>query len=219
MTGFTTTWVSGLAHQRRTCSAVISDAGVLQPAEVAEPGVGDRVLGEVRVEHDLPGPAPRRLGAASGCGRVQVEGLLVAGQLAHRGGPPHVERLGRPEGLELLRAGGHRGVEVEGVGEVELADDVGGAGEEVSRVSMSKCRPSAAALRRVSASSGMNRAMASSTSRSSWQGPILCATCATCASTNAAASGDRATVARAMRRARQAAVRPAVTRAQTRGSR
>ena len=37
----------------------------------------------------------------------------------------------------------------------------------------------------------MNVAIASSTSRSSWTGPILCATCATCRSTNDAASGER----------------------------
>ena len=37
----------------------------------------------------------------------------------------------------------------------------------------------------------MNRAMASSTSRSSWKGPIRCATCATWPSTNPAACGVR----------------------------
>ena len=59
------------------------------------------------------------------------------------------------------------------------------------RVSTVKDRPSAAWRRRRSASSGMNRPIASSTSRSSWAGPTLCATWATWWSTYAAASIDR----------------------------
>ena len=83
-------------------------------------------------------------------------------------------------------------------------------------MSMVKDRPSAACRRRRSASSGMNRPIASSTSRSSWAGRTLCATWATWRSTYAAASSDRTMVARATRRARQAGRSPLTTRDQTR---
>ena len=77
-------------------------------------------------------------------------------------------------------------------------------------VSTVKDRPSAAWRRRRSASSGMNRPIASSTSRSSWAGPTLCATWATWRSTYAAASIDRSMVARATRRARHAGRSPLI---------
>ena len=70
------------------------------------------------------------------------------------------------------------------------------------------CRPSAAASRRRRASSGMNRTTASSTSRSTPVGRIRCANPATWSSTNPAAAGLRAIVARAIRRARHAARSP-----------
>ena len=54
------------------------------------------------------------------------------------------------------------------------------------------CRPSAAASRRRRASSGMNRTIASSTSRSTPLGRIRCANGATWSSTNPAAAGPRA---------------------------
>ena len=80
-------------------------------------------------------------------------------------------------------------------------------------------RPSAAALRRRSVSSGMNRPIASSTNRSSWARRTRCATGATWRSTNPAASGESRIVARAIRRAFHATRSPAVTRAHTFGSR
>ena len=74
--------------------------------------------------------------------------------------------------------------------------------------SMVKCRSSNLARRRCSTSSGMNRAVASSTSRVSWTGPSSCATGAACRSTNAAASGERVIVFSATRRARHAGKPP-----------
>ena len=56
------------------------------------------------------------------------------------------------------------------------------------RDSTVKYRPSACSRRRASASTGMYRPIASSTSRSSGTGPIRCAVGATCRSTNPAAS-------------------------------
>ena len=82
-------------------------------------------------------------------------------------------------------------------------------------MSMVKDRPSAAWRRRRSASSGMNRPIASSTRRSSWAGRTLCATWATWRSTYAAASIDRTMVSRATRRARHAGRSPLITRDQT----
>ena len=67
--------------------------------------------------------------------------------------------------------------------------------------------------------SGMNRTIASSTSRSTPLGRIRCANPATWSSTNPAAASERAMVARAIRRARHAGRSPARTRAQVRGSR
>ena len=74
---------------------------------------------------------------------------------------------------------------------------------------MVKDRPSAAALRRRSVSSGMNRPIASSTNRSSWARRTRCATGATWRSTNPAASGESRIVARAIRRAFHATRSPA----------
>ena len=65
----------------------------------------------------------------------------------------------------------------------------------------------------------MNRTIASSTSRSTPLGRIRCANAATWASTNPAAAGLRAMVARAIRRARHAGRSPARTLAQVLGSR
>ena len=85
--------------------------------------------------------------------------------------------------------------------------------------SMVKCRLSAALLASSAAFWGMNRAMASSMSRSRAAIPMRCANGATWASTKTAASWDSSIVASAIRRARQASRSPACTRAQCRGSR
>ena len=87
---------------------------------------------------------------------------------------------------------------------------------------MVKCRPSAARRRVSSAVSGMNRAIASSTSRSSAAGPILCATGADVpvdvgrGLRGQARAGDDLS---ATRRAFHAGRSPEVTRFHSRGSR
>jgi hypothetical protein len=150
-------------------------------------------------------------------GAGEVEGEVAAGELADGDGAAHLEALGGTQGGQPLRAGADGVVEVERVGEVELPDDPAGAGERDRLVS--NRRPSQASRRRASASAGMNRPIASSTSRSTWLGRVLCATGATCRSTNPAACGLSRIVCSATRRARHAARSPLVTRAQTRGSR
>ena len=82
-----------------------------------------------------------------------------------------------------------------------------------------RCRFSADSGRRCSACAGSNRTSASSTSRSSWAMPTLCAKRATCRSTCSAPSAGRQNVELEIRRARHGGSSPAVTRAQTRGSR
>ena len=114
---------------------------------------------------------------------------------------------------------GDRGLQVQGIGQVDVAVDGHGPRRPASAIGMSKCPASAAASRSASVWSGSNRALASSTSRPSWAGPMVCATGATLASTNAAAAGERHMVRSAMNASRHAASSPASTRAQQRGSR
>ena len=80
------------------------------------------------MDDDLPGLHHRRdaLTGAAGFG-AEVEGELAAGELAGGHRAAYVEGLGRPEGRELFGAVADRGVEVEGVGEVEDTFDVGDA--------------------------------------------------------------------------------------------
>ena len=61
-------------------------------------------------------------------GRGQVEGGLVAGEVADRDGAAYVEGLGGAEEQLVVGVGGDRLVEVEGIGEVEVALDVHGPG-------------------------------------------------------------------------------------------
>ncbi len=126
-------------------------------------------------------------------GGVEVQRQLVPGHLPERFGAAHVQRRGRAEVGEPGGADRERGVQVQGVGEVDL----GLAPTRCPRrtpdgCARATCRPSAAASRRRRASSGMNRTIASSTSRSTPLGRIRCANPATCASTNPAAAGLRA---------------------------
>ena len=113
--------------------------GVLDPPELAlQGGARDHGgVGEVHVEHHLAGLAGRTprgharvdrggvglLAVAvlrCVCLGVEVEGELAAGEVPDGGGPPHVEGVGGAEVLECLGAGGDGGVEVEGVGQVQL---------------------------------------------------------------------------------------------------
>ena len=60
---------------------------------------------------------------------AEVEGELVAGDLAGGDRAAYVEGVGGSQGQQLLCALRDGGVEVEGVGEVELAGDLAGAAE------------------------------------------------------------------------------------------
>jgi len=90
-------------------------AGVLQPRQVERSAAsGDRGLGEVDVEHDLARPA------ASRDPWLEVECQLAAGEVAGGDRAAYVERLVGSGDLELLGTSREGGVEVEGVGQVEL---------------------------------------------------------------------------------------------------
>ena len=69
------------------------------------------------------------LAVVSSVAVVEVEGELVAGELAGGDGAAYVEGVRRSQRQQLLRAVREGGVEVEGVGEVELAGDLAGAAE------------------------------------------------------------------------------------------
>ena len=62
-------------------------------------------------------------------GEGEVEGELVAGELSGGHRTAHVQGLLRAAGFELFGTGGQRGVEVEGIGKVELALEISGAVE------------------------------------------------------------------------------------------
>ena len=120
----------------------------------------------------------------------------------------------------MVGVGGDRGLQVQGIGQVDVAVDLDSARDPgVGRAGCRSARPAAAASRSASVWSGSNRALASVINRSSWAGPILCATGATWWSTNAAASGERHTVRSAMNPSRHAGSSPASSRPQQRRSR
>ena len=82
------------------------------------------------MQHHLTGlGSPTGLGLVRRAGCVKVEGELVPGDLAGGERSAYVEGLGRPQHLQRLGTLGQGGVEVEGVGEVELAVDLAGAVE------------------------------------------------------------------------------------------
>ena len=105
---------------------------VLHPGQVQTParsGAFDGCFGEVDVEdhltrfHRLAGPV------VLGAGGVEVEGELVPGELSGGDRAAYVQGVGRPAGFEGFGTTGQGGVEVQGIGEVELALDPAGAGE------------------------------------------------------------------------------------------
>jgi hypothetical protein len=96
--------------------------GLLDPGEAA--GTHQGGFGEVDVQHHLTLLAARLLVLAGG----QVEGGLVAGQVAGGDGAAHVQRLGRAQEQLSVGVGGEGAVEVDRVGQVEVALDVHGPG-------------------------------------------------------------------------------------------
>ena len=118
-TGFTVTVVPGTPHQVRTWSASTKRAGVRHPGQVQPvSGCRDRLVGQVHVQHHL---AARSRGRSLGLGGgVEVQGQLVAGHLPEGFGAAHVQRRGRAEVGEPGGAGREGGVEVQGVGQVDL---------------------------------------------------------------------------------------------------
>jgi hypothetical protein len=121
MTGCTVIWASGLG-------APVPDLGggdrprcFLEPGESA--GAEDGGVFEVDVQHHLALRARSLVLAGD-----QVESQLCAGEVAGRDGAAYVQGLGRPEEELLVGVVGQRGVEVDRVGQVQLALDVHGAG-------------------------------------------------------------------------------------------
>ena len=156
---------AGLAAPEADLLGGDQGAGVLQPAEVTELAVGDRVLRKVGVEHHPPRLSPcRRLLAASGelrvCWLRASSPTAAARRTSNESVDPRALSCSAPAATAESRSSASATSSSPDTWAVPFS--------EVSRVSMSKCRPSAAALRRASASAGMNRLMASSTSRSSW---------------------------------------------------
>ena len=208
-TGWTVIWASGLAHH----------AGPARRSPAPGPPGPGRVRrrrGPRRVRGGRAAP-PRASSVAARSaviGWLQVQGELVAGQVAGRDGAAYVQGLGGAGQQLLVGIGREGGVEVDRVGQVEVALGVHRARGETWARSTSIRRESAAASRSASACSGSNRAIASSTSRVSCASPILCATAATWASTNAAASGERHMVRSAIWASFHAGRSPASSRAQ-----
>ena len=176
---------SGWAHHSRTCSAVTGPRASCSLARPPAPRTAacsrwtwsttyaSGAAAAASAEHRC-----RRWG---GGGVGEVEGGLVAGEVADRLGPAYVKGVGRAE--EELGVGivGDGGLEVEGVGEVDVPVDPDPARHRRhSARAMSKCPASAAACRSASSASGSNLALASSINRASWAGPTLWANDALC---------------------------------------
>ncbi len=218
ITGWTVIWASGLAHQSGPArrSPVRGPPGP-GPVRRHLPRALDGGVFEVDVQHHLTLTASA-VGSAGPLG--EVEGGLVAGQVAGRDGAAHVQGLGGAGQQLLVGISGERGVEVDarrpGPGRPRCAPC---PPLPTWARSTSIRRASAAASRSASAFSGSNRAMASSISRPSCAGPIVCANATTAASTNPAACGDRHMVRSAMNPSFHAARSPASSRAQHHGSR
>ncbi len=90
-------------------------AGLLQPGDPA--GAEDGGLFEVHVQHHLTLAACAALRVAVG----ELESSLAARDDADREGTAYVEGLGRAEQPEFLGAGGDCSLEVQGVGQVQVA--------------------------------------------------------------------------------------------------
>ena len=178
----------------------------------------------MQVQHNVAS-LPRRVrvrGLPGGlAGDLQVEGELAAGELPERPRPPHVQRLGTAQLLVAGGTGADRGVQVQGVGQVQLPMHQRRAGKRHLLVVDGEVQPVGGRRRVSSAVSGMNRPIASSISRSTAATPTLWATGARCRSTCAAASVVRSweMVSWAIRRAFHPGSVPVTTRFQSRGSR
>ena len=143
----------------------------------------------------------------------------MAGEVAGGDGAAYVQRLGGPGEELLVGVGGDRGVEVDRVGEVEVALDVHGPGGgdlvEVDVETAGVGGGGAFGFGLVGVEPG-DRFL---DEPASWVGPILCATWETWASTNAAAAGERDMVRSAMKASFHAGSRPVSSCFQQRVSR
>ena len=113
-------WASGLGAPLPDLLGGDRAAGLLEPGQAA--GAEDGGVLEVDVQHHLTLATwlrlrPARLG--------QVEGLLVAGEVAGRDGAAYVEGVGRTQQELLVGVRGDRGLQVQGVGQVDVAVDHG----------------------------------------------------------------------------------------------
>ena len=112
-------WASGLPHQSPDLFGGDRAAGLLEPGQPT--GAEDGGVFEVDVQHHLSAAWSVRLGGWV----CQVEGVLVAGQVAGGDGAADVEGVGRAEEELLVGVRGDRGLQVEGVGQVDVAVDAG----------------------------------------------------------------------------------------------
>ena len=112
------TWASGLAHHSRTCSAVTGPPGLLEPGQPA--GAEHGGVLEVDVQHHL---ALAVAGSAGWVGSARSRVCWCAGEVAGGDGAAYVEGLGRAQEQLLVGVGGDRGLEVQGVGQVQVAVD------------------------------------------------------------------------------------------------
>ena len=192
-TGCTVIWASGLAHQLPDLLGGDRSRGLLDPGESAgaSPDALDGGVLEVDVQHHLTLPAWPVQGRLHRP-RLQVEGELVAGQVAGRDGAAHVQGLGGAGQQLLVGIGREGGVEVDRVGQVQVALGVHRA--RGARPGRGR-RPSAGHPRRPA---GRPRPARGRTGRSPPRPAGSAAPARSCAppratwaSTNAAASGER----------------------------
>ena len=133
-TGFTVTWVSGLPHHWPDLLGGDRGEDLLDPGQVGGPAgrrsaAGDRVGGDVGVQHHLPARHPRPLRRSRPRPGCPLASTPRAESWARARSPSACERRTfsdsvDPSARQLGGARGHRGVEVEGVGQVQVALDV-----------------------------------------------------------------------------------------------
>ena len=132
-TGWTVIWASGLPHQIADLLGGHRPRCLLHPGQPAR--AEDRGVFEVDVQHHLTLAAR---GAGCRFSVSEVEGGLVAGQVADRDRAAYVQGLGGAGEELLVGVVGDRGLQVQGIGEVEVPVDPDPAGD--TRRRPGRCR-------------------------------------------------------------------------------